>query len=188
MGVPLPESRFMPTLHRKKSWGHTAATCKEHSDQNQTHTSLSECLFNENRSKTFSKNIKGGSGEDDEAEYESEKGKSENEVPLSGGSLSPKPNIMYIAVISLHRKHHISTPNFPHYECFLILITSDEKRAKATSHQDRIHRRSALQGTAKAQGYALCLPPEAHRATKNISTIASPTSRDCRAKAAATAP
>ena len=75
MGVPLPKSRFMPTLHRKKSWGNTAATCKEHSEQNQTHTSLSECLFNENRSKTFSKTSKGDSGGDDEAEYESEKGK-----------------------------------------------------------------------------------------------------------------
>ena len=55
--------------------GHTAATCKEHSEQNQTHTSLSECLINENRSKTFSKTSKGGSGEDDEAGYEIEKGK-----------------------------------------------------------------------------------------------------------------
>ena len=29
-----------------------------------------------------------------------------------------------------------------------------------------------------AQGYALCLSPEAHRATENISTIDLPTSRD----------
>ena len=40
------------------------------------------------------------------------------------------------------------------------------KCAKATSHLRRIHRRSALQGTAKAQGYALCLSPEAHWAKK----------------------
>ena len=67
----------------------------------------------------------------------------------------------------------IATPKTPHYhtqtthyECFLILITSDKKRAKATSHLRRIHRRSALQGTAKAQGYALCLSPEAHWAKK----------------------
>ena len=40
---------------QEKVMGHTAATCKEHSERNQTHTSLSECLFNENRSKTFSK-------------------------------------------------------------------------------------------------------------------------------------
>ena len=65
-----------------------------------------------------------------------------------------------------------------HYECFLILITSDKKCAKATAHMRRIHRRSALQGTAKAQGYALCFSPEAHRAIENISTIASLASRD----------
>ena len=86
----------MPTLHRKKSWGRTAATCKEHSEQNQTHTSLSECRINENRSKTFAKTSKGGSGEDDEAGYGSEKARSEEEAPLPNGSLPPKPNIMYI--------------------------------------------------------------------------------------------
>ena len=79
----------------------------------------------------------------------------------------------------------IATPKTPHYhtqithyDCFLILITSGKKCAKATSQLDCIHRRSALQGTAKAQGYALCLPLEAHRAIENISTIALPTSRD----------
>ena len=70
------------------------------------------------------------------------------------------------------------TLKITHDECFLILITSGKKCAKATSHLRRIHRRSAFQGTAKAQGYALCLSPEVHRAIENISTIALPTSRD----------
>ena len=89
----------------------------------------------------------------------------------------------------------IATPNTPHYhtQIYTLWMFSHphhlwRKCAKATSQLDCIHRRSALQGGAKAQGYALCLSPEAHRATKNISTIALPTSRDCRAKAAATAP
>ena len=79
-----------------------------------------------------------------------------------------------------------TTLKITHGECFLILITSGKKCAKATSHLRRTHRRSALQGTAKAQGYALCLPPEAHRATKNISTMPHVTrlpSRGCRHRA-----
>ena len=63
-----------------------------------------------------------------------------------------------------------------------------QESGKATSHLSRIHRQSALQGGAKAQGYALCFPPEAHRAKKEHLDNASPTSRDCRGKAAATAP
>ena len=70
----------------------------------------------------------------------------------------------------------------------LILITSGKKCAKATSHLRRIHRRSALQGGAKVQGYALCLSPEVHRAGQNFSYDCLTRVRDCRAKAAATAP
>ena len=76
--------------------GHTAATCKEHSDQNQTHTSLSECLFNENRSKYFAKTSKVVVAEMTKPGTKAEKAKNGNEVPLPKGSLSPKPNIMYI--------------------------------------------------------------------------------------------
>ena len=89
--------------------------------------------------------------------------------------------------ISTPKKYTYHT-QITHYDCFLIFITSDKKRGKATSQLDSIHRRSALQGGAKAQGYALCLSPEAHRVTTNISTIASPTSRDCRGAATATDP
>ena len=104
MGVPLPESRFMPTLHRKKSWGRTAATCKEHSEQNQTHTSLSECLINENRSKTFAKTSKVVVAEMTKPGTEAKKAKSKEEAPLPNGSLPPKPNIMYIEV-NLYTKY-----------------------------------------------------------------------------------
>ena len=65
--------------------------------------------------------------------------------------------------ISTPKKYTYHT-QITHYDCFLIFITSDKKRGKATSQLDSIHRRSALQGGAKAQGYALCFPPEAHRA------------------------
>ena len=61
------------------------------------------------------------------------KAKSENEVPLSGGSLSPKPNIMYIEVNRYTENTHYHT-QMTHYECFLILITFGRKRVKATSH------------------------------------------------------
>ena len=94
---------------------------------------------------------------------EAEKAKSKEEAPLPNGLLSPKHNIMYIEANHYTEKNRYHTQN-THYDCFLILITSGKKRAKATSQLDCIHRRAALQGTAKAQGYALCLPPEAHRA------------------------
>ena len=57
-----------------------------------------------------------------------------------------------------HSKLHTMNASHPHYLW--------RESAKATSHLRLIHRRSALQGTAKAQGYALCLSPEVHRAKK----------------------
>ena len=54
----LAEEPLHANFAQEKVMGHTAATCKEHSEQNQTHTSLSECLINENRSKTFAKTSK----------------------------------------------------------------------------------------------------------------------------------
>ena len=59
---------------QEKSRERAAAPCKEQSKHNQTHTSLSECLINENRSKYFSENIgQAVIGGDDEAGYGSGK-------------------------------------------------------------------------------------------------------------------
>ena len=61
------------------------------------------------------------------------KAKSKEEAPLPRGSLSPKPNIMYIEVNRYTENTHYHT-QMTHYKCFLILLTSDEKCAKATSY------------------------------------------------------
>ena len=58
------------------------------------------------------KTSKGGSGEDDEAGYGSEKARSEEEAPLPNGSLPPKPNIMYIEVNLYTEKIHVPHSNY----------------------------------------------------------------------------
>ena len=59
---------------QEKSRERAAAPCKKQSKHNQTHTSLSECPINENRSKYFSENIgQAVIGGDDEAGYGSGK-------------------------------------------------------------------------------------------------------------------
>ena len=96
------------------------------------------------------------------------KAKSGNEVPLSGGSLSPKPNIMYIEVNRYTENTHYHT-QMTHYECFLILITFGRKCAKATSHlsvsMDGQH--SKVQQKPKAMRYAFL--PKRTGLSKNIS-------------------
>ena len=95
---------------------------------------------------------------------EAKKAKSEEQAPLPNGSLPPKPTSCTSKSISTqkthvpHSKFYTMNASHPHYLW--------QESAKATSHLRRIHRRSALQGDAKAQGYALCLSPEAHRAKK----------------------
>ena len=89
----------------------------------------------------------------------------------------------------------IATPKTPHYhtqithyECFLILITSD-KKAEKPPHIWAYP--SAVSTPRYCQSPRICVMPFSRSAqgwVKTSPTIASPTSRDCRVKAAATAP
>lgn len=175
----LAEEPLHANFAQEKSRERAAAPCKEQSKHNQTHPSLSEFPINENRSKTFSENIgQAVIGGDDEAGCGSGKRrKVKQKRHCRSARCRPSTTSCTSRSISTSKTTRI-TLKITHDECFLILITSGKKCAKATSHLRRIHRRSALQGTAKVQGYALCLSSEAHRVTENISTIALPTSRD----------
>ena len=81
-------------------------------NKNQTHTSLSECPINENRSKTFSKTSKVVVAKMTKPGTKAKKAKSENEVPLPNGSLPPKPNIMYIEVNLYAKNNTYHTQNY----------------------------------------------------------------------------
>ena len=66
----LAEEPLHANFAQEKSRERAAAPCKKQSNHNQTHTSLSECPINENRSKYFSENIgQAVIGGDDEAGY-----------------------------------------------------------------------------------------------------------------------
>ena len=157
-------------------------------NQSQTHTFLSECLINENRSKYFPKTSKGGSRRRWRSRVRKrKKAKSEAEAPLPIGLLPPKHNIMYIEVNIYAKNNTWHTQNYTLW-MLLILITSDEKAQKPPHiwgvSIDGQHPK-VLQ-KPKAMRYAF-LPKRTGR-NKTSPTIASPTSRDCRAEAAATAP
>ena len=115
------------------------------------------------------------------------KAKSEAEAPLPIGSLPPKPTSCTLKSISTSKTHTYHTQNYTLW-MLLILITSDEKAQKPPHiwgvSIDGQHPK-VLQ-KPKAMRYAF-LPKRTGR-NKTSPTIASPTSRDCRAEAAATAP
>ena len=114
---------------QEKSRERTAAPCKKQSKHNQTHTSLSECLINENRSKYFSENIgQAVIGGDDEAGYGSgKKAKSETEAPLPNSSLPPKPTSCTSRSISTPKTPR-TTLKITHDECFSSSLPLTRKR------------------------------------------------------------
>ena len=118
---------------------------------------------------------------------EADKGEKWSRSAIAEWLAAAKANIMYIGVNLYAKNTTYHTQNYtlwmlshPHYPW--------QESAKATSQLDCIHRRSALQGTAKAKAMRYAFLPKRTGRNKNISTIALPASRDCRAKAAATAP
>ena len=116
------------------------------------------------------------------------KAKSENEAPLPGGSLSPKPNIMYIEA-----NRYTENTTLPHSNLYTMNAFSFSlPRVRNALKPPHIWVVSIDGQHSKVycKSPRLCVMPFSRSAQgeKNISTIASPTSRDCRAEAAATAP
>ena len=114
------------------------------------------------------------------------KAKSENEVPLPKGSLSPKPNIMYIEVNS-----YTENTTLPHSNLHTMNVFSSSlpltRNALKPPHNwivsiDGQH--SKVLPKPKAMRYAF-LPKRTGRPRTSRQCL---TSRDCRAEAAATAP
>ena len=212
VGVPLPKSRFMPTFLRqvRLQFGnvkihfaiavtlHWLCTGKSHGgtqlplvkntrNQSQTHTFLSECLINENRSKYFPKTSKGGSRRRWRSRVRKRKRrKVKNKRHCRTVRCRQSQHHVHRSQ-SLHRKHTYHTQNSTQW-MLLILITSD-KRAQKPPHIWGVSidgQHFKVMQKPKAMRYAFL--PKRTGLKKNISDNALPASRDCRGAAAATAP
>ena len=156
-------------------------------NQSQTHTFLSECLINENRSKYFPKTSKGGSRRRWRSRVRKRKGrKVKNKRHCRTVRCRQSQHHVHRSQ-SLHRKHTYHTQNSTQW-MLLILITSD-KRAQKPPHIWGVSidgQHFKVMQKPKAMRYAFL--PKRTGLKKNISDNALPASRDCRGAAAATAP
>ena len=115
------------------------------------------------------------------------KAKSGNEVPLSVGSLSPKPNIMYIEA-----NRYTENTTLPHSNLHTMNAFSSSsplvENALKPPHNWFVSIDGQHSKVCKRPRLCVMLSSRSAQGDQEHLDNASPTSRDCRGKAAATAP